>query len=63
MYSPADLPSNTRAAPAKKRIWSTIGTISSAITEPKGLPVFSHSIRASSSAFASMTSASLSRKR
>src|SRR4051794_4706265 len=25
MYSPADLPSSSRAAPAKKRIWSHIG--------------------------------------
>jgi hypothetical protein len=25
MYSPADRPSSTRAAPAKNRIWSTIG--------------------------------------
>ena len=29
MYSPADRPSSTRAAPAKNRIWSTIGGISS----------------------------------
>ena len=29
MYSPADLPSSTRAAPAKKRIWSHIGGTSS----------------------------------
>ena len=61
MYSPPDLPSSTRAAPAKNRIWSTIGAISSDIVEPNGLPVFSHSIRASSSALASITSASRSR--
>ena len=29
MYSPAERPSSTRAAPAKNRIWSTIGGISS----------------------------------
>jgi hypothetical protein len=31
MYSPADFPSRQRAAPAKKRIWSTIAGISSSI--------------------------------
>ena len=39
MYSPADLPSNILAAPAKNRIWSTIGGISSAIVTWLGLPV------------------------
>ena len=39
MYSPADLPSSTRAAPAKNRIWSTIGGISSAMVTWLGLPV------------------------
>ena len=38
---PADLPSSTRAAPAKKRIWSSIGTISSDKVTENGLPVFS----------------------
>ena len=61
MYSPPDLPSRTRAAPAKKRIWSTIGPISSDMVREEGLPVFSHSILASSSAFASITSANFSR--
>ena len=63
MYSPLDLPSRTRAAPAKKRIWSTIGGISSLMVTPCGLPVFSHSMSTSSSAFSSMTSASLSSAR
>ena len=44
MYSPGDLPSRTRAAPAKNRIWSTIGAISSDRVSEIGLPVFSHSI-------------------
>ena len=39
MYSPADLPSRMRAAPAKNRIWSSIGGISSAIVTWLGLPV------------------------
>ena len=60
MYSPGDLPSSTRAAPAKNRIWSTIGGISSDIVSETGLPVFSLSIATSSSAFSSITSASLS---
>ena len=58
MYSPVALPSSTRAAPAKKRIWSTIGGISSDIVSPIGLPVFSLSMATSSSAFSSITSAS-----
>ena len=33
MYSPADLPSSTRAAPAKKRIWSHIGGTSSSMRQ------------------------------
>ena len=41
MYSPAARPSSTRAAPAKKRIWSTIGGISSLAVSAIGLPVFS----------------------
>ena len=40
MYSPADRPSSIRAAPAKNRIWSTIGGISSAMVRATGLPVF-----------------------
>ena len=63
MYSPDDLPSSTRAAPAKNRIWSTIGGISSDMVRETGLPVFSLSIATSSSAFSSITSASLSSAR
>ena len=48
MYSPVALPSSTRAAPAKKRIWSHIGGISSLSVSPFGLPVFSASISTSS---------------
>ena len=44
MYSPLARPSSTRAAPAKNRIWSTIGGISSDIVRPIGLPVFSDSM-------------------
>ena len=61
MYSPAARPSRTRAAPAKNRIWSTIGGISSAAVTAIGLPVFSLSRAISSSAFASTTSAIRSR--
>ena len=50
MYSPAERPSSIRAAPAKKRIWSTIGGISSDRVSPSGLPVFSDSAAISSSA-------------
>ena len=57
MYSAAPRPSSTRAAPAKKRIWSIIGGISSAIVTEMILPVFSASMATSSSAWASRTSA------
>ncbi|WP_409496188.1 hypothetical protein [Amycolatopsis sp. cmx-11-12] len=40
MYSPADRPSRTRAAPAKNRNWSTIIGSSSAAVSAIGLPVF-----------------------
>ncbi len=63
MYSPAALPSSTLAAPAKNRIWSTIGGISSDMVSGIGFPVFSDSIATSSSAFSSMTSASFNRAR
>ena len=63
MYSPADRPSSSRAAPAKKRIWSTIGGISSDMVRANGLPVFSHSAATSSSARASMASAMRMRAR
>ena len=63
MYSPADLPSRWRAAPAKKRIWSTIGGISSARVTATGLPVFCVSTRTRSSARASMASAMRKRAR
>ena len=60
MYSPARLALERRAAPAKKRRLSAQNGISSrdAIS---GLPTFSDSSCASSSAFSSITSASLSR--
>ncbi|CAM5737515.1 hypothetical protein SALBM311S_09323 [Streptomyces alboniger] len=57
MYSPALRPSSIRAAPAKKRIWSTIGGISSERVSPIGLPVFSTSAAMSSSARSSNASA------
>ena len=57
MYSAAARPSRWRAAPAKKRIWSTMGGISSSMVSWKGLPVFSHSARTRSSARASRASA------
>ena len=63
MYSPADLPSRWRAAPAKNRIWSTSGGISSAMVTATGLPVFSHSTRTRSSARASKASAMRNRAR
>ena len=58
MYSPVALPSRTLAAPAKNRIWSTIGGISSDMVSETGFPVFSDSIATSSSAFSSIASAS-----
>ena len=61
MYSPADLPSSTRAAPAKNRSWSSIGGTSSLAVRACGLPVFSASSRMKSSARASMASANLRR--
>ena len=48
MYSPGERPSSTRAAPAKNRIWSTIGGISSDRVSATGLPVFSLSTATSS---------------
>ncbi len=60
MYSPADLPSSTRAAPAKKRNWSTMGPTSSLRVSATGLPVFSLSSAASSSPAASIASANFS---
>ncbi len=57
MYSPADRPSSMRAAPAKNRIWSTIGGISSEAVSPSGLPVFCDSAFTNSSALASIASA------
>ena len=62
MYSLAALPSITRAAPAKKRRLSTMTGISS-IAAPTGLPALRLSRRPSSSARASIASASLSRAR
>ncbi len=63
MYSPAERPSRRRAAAAKKRIWSTSGGISSDLMRASGLPVFSHSIRTSSSARAAIVSAMRRRAR
>ena len=60
MYSPADLPSRFRAAPAKNRISSIIGGTSSDAVSPIGLPVFSDSIATISSARVSRASAILS---
>ena len=57
MYSAAARPSRCRAAPAKKRIWSTIGGISSSMVSWYGFPVFSHSALTRSSARASSASA------
>jgi hypothetical protein len=61
MYSPLARPSRIRAAPAKNRIWSTIGGISSEAVTAMDLPVFSLSRAISSSAFASTMSAIFSR--
>ncbi len=61
MYSPAERPSSIRAAPAKKRIWSTMGGISSERVSPIGLPVFSTSAAISSSARSSNAAAMSSR--
>src|SRR4051795_5402554 len=60
MYSPADLPSSMRAAPAKKRRLSAENGISSR-DAINGLPTLTDSSCASSSAFSSITSASLCR--
>ena len=57
MYSPAAVPSRMRAAPAKKRIWSHIGGISSSSVSCFGLPVFCDSTSTSSSARSSNASA------
>ena len=57
MYSAAASPCRFRAAPAKNRIWSTMGGISSSMVSWKGLPVFSLSARTRSSARASRASA------
>ena len=57
IYSPAERPSRFRAAPAKKRIWSNIGGISSEVVTASGFPVFSLSRATSSSARDSIASA------
>src|SRR6266540_1465672 len=59
MYSPVERPSRMRAAPAKKRRLSAQTGISSRAAG-SGLPTFCDSSWASSSAFSSTTSASLS---
>ena len=61
MYSPALRPSSSRAAPAKKRIWSTAGGISSVRVISIGLPVFWHSAAMMSSARSSIACANFSR--
>src|SRR5215475_2332057 len=58
MYSPVDLPSRLRAAPAKKRRLSAENGISSR-EAMSGLPTLADSSCASSSACSSITSASL----
>src|SRR5215472_15314572 len=63
MYSPAERPSSILAAPAKNRIWSTIGGISSDSVSATGLPVLRDSAATSSSALASIASAILMRAR
>src|ERR1051325_9877077 len=59
MYSPADLPSSKRAAPAKKRMLSELTGISSFAYE-SGFPTFCDSSSASSSVCSSIASASFS---
>ena len=61
MYSAEARPSRTRAAPAKKRIWSIAGGSSSEAVRPRGLPVFRDSTATSSPARASKASAIFSR--
>ena len=63
MYSPALRPSSTRAAPAKNRIWSTVGGISSEAVSATGLPVLRLSAATTSSARSSIASAIRSRAR
>ena len=64
MYSPADRPSSTRAAPAKKRNWSTAGGSSSLGGElPAACRCCGTSASTSSAARASTASASLSSAR
>src|SRR5436309_749082 len=58
MYSPADLPSSTRAAPAKKRRLSA-QTGSSSFAYESGLPTFRDSSSASSSACSSLAEAEI----
>ena len=60
MYSPAERPSSTRAAPAKNRIWSMPGGSSSLVVRPSGLPVSFDSARTNSSVRSSSASAILS---
>src|SRR5438477_7673959 len=59
MYSPADSPSSKRAAPAKRRMLAE-HTGSSSFAYESGLPTLRDSSSASSSACASIASASLS---
>ena len=59
MYSPADLPSSTRAAPAKNVSTSLAWYISSLLVSDFGLPVSRDSTSTISSARESMAAASL----
>ena len=57
MYMPPALPSSTRHAPAKNRIWSHMTANSSSRKSCFGLPQFLHSAFAINSLFASNASA------
>jgi hypothetical protein len=59
-YSPALRPSRTRAAPAKKRSWSTLGGTSSVVASATGLPVLRVSAAMKSGARRSTASANRS---
>src|SRR5438128_8728569 len=60
MYSPAALPSSRRAAPAKKRRWSTHGGSSSERNRARGFPTLADSRLASSTPSALTASANFS---
>ena len=60
MYSPAERPSSSRAAPAKNLKWSDAYGISSDMVSPSGLPVSLHSTALISSIRSSIAWAILS---